>query len=407
MPRREEALITDTVDNLVIRSPPFLFPTPYPEPSFNTVDVDELSASLGLPSIKKNIMVDESLARSHKSRSYCGAPDPTAGTLIGKALDTPLTANALARYLHTGERISVDDVVAASRELQESRMRFGTPIREDGKATKMVCPPPGFYGEASREIKVESPLPVRNGVTDLQYVPMSPAQFSRARRDSPFQAAKHVQHHPRRPSSKRRPRAHTRVKRTDQGPEPSAADIYPDDANWEASYMPFNGRETVYPRPSFVPQLSPQRELQANDAISWPTPAEVYTQTESGRVYTHKPVTPPGSPIINIFENHFPPTKADFTAADDDVLALIGGLPSPSIATLLKFGATGLVYDDRPLSPGQENASRYGLRYYGLGIGDIWRCPGAEEGDLFRVRPRNHEGWGGWEWALKRGWGDD
>jgi hypothetical protein len=43
----------------------------------------------------------------------------------------------------------------------------------------------------------------------------------------------------------------------------------------------------------------------------------------------------------------------------------------------------------------------------GLAVGDAWNAPAAVEGAPFRVRPRDHEGWGGWEWAIQEGWGDE
>ncbi|KAF1849439.1 uncharacterized protein K460DRAFT_365321 [Cucurbitaria berberidis CBS 394.84] len=385
---------------------PYLFSSPRPEPKLGAVDVDELSASLGLPGVRKNVMRNDSPAHSQKSCPSQGPPDYLVGKLIGKALDTPLTAHALARYLNTSEIVSSDDTTAASRELQESVMGSGMLSRNDSQATKIVRPPPGFRGEASRRIAIEDPISVVPAVTEPKYGSTGPDVLLQAPRHNPFQPTNHIQHQARRSSSRRRPRAYTRVRRTDQGPEPSAADIYPDDANWEPFPIPFNGRERVPNRPSFVPQLPLQRVIQVNDTIGWPTPAEVYTQPTPSGVNMHKSDAPPRSPTINIFENHVPPTGTDINAADDEVLAIIDELPDPSATTLLRLGSFDLGCDERPLTPGQYDASRYGMEYHGLALGDTWNCPPAEETEPFRVRPRNHEGWGGWEWALRSGWGD-
>jgi hypothetical protein len=103
----------------------------------------------------------------------------------------------------------------------------------------------------------------------------------------------------------------------------------------------------------------------------------------------------------------------DLSAADPDVHTLLEEMPAPSVNTMIHFGALDLVGDNRSLTPDQENGKRYGMQYNGLGIGDDWQlAPVARSGsyenvEAFRVRPRNHEGWGGWEWAVRRGWADE
>jgi hypothetical protein len=95
------------------------------------------------------------------------------------------------------------------------------------------------------------------------------------------------------------------------------------------------------------------------------------------------------------------------SAADGDVLSLINQLPDPSIDTLIRFGAFDLLPEERPLTPMQESGKRYGMNFFGIGLGDDWVPPAAGENEPFRVRPRDHEGWGGWEWAIKKGWGNE
>ncbi|CAO2651920.1 Nn.00g002030.m01.CDS01 [Neocucurbitaria sp. VM-36] len=383
MPLLGRALPTDPMRWPVTRDPPSLLPPPGFEPNRNTVDVEELSASLGLPGMKKNVTFDQ----SHHSE---GSHDPF-----------------FAQHLNTGKRIFSDGSTPASGDYQRPMVGFSTPSCEDGQATKTVRPPPGFRGMGSRTIAVEDPLSVAPTVTEPKYVPTGPDMFRYAQSQNLFPAAHQTPPNARHSSNRRRSRAHTRTKRTDQGPEPSAADIYPEDAIWEPSYKPFLGKETEYKRPSFVHQLPSQQQLLVDDTISWPTPAEVYTYPPTTKVSTRKPDTPPHSPVFSIFENHARPTEQDINAADNEVLAMISELPHVQVPTLLKFGAVDLICDDRPLTPGQADGSRYGMKYHALGLGDAWSCPHANEEESFRVRPRNHDGWGGWDWALKHGWGDN
>ncbi|KAF2250767.1 hypothetical protein BU26DRAFT_269796 [Trematosphaeria pertusa] len=82
--------------------------------------------------------------------------------------------------------------------------------------------------------------------------------------------------------------------------------------------------------------------------------------------------------------------------------------PSPSISDLVNAGRTDeLVCDRRSLTPGQKDGTRYGVMLNGIGMGHSWAPPAASESEPFRVRPRNHEGWGSWEWAIRTGWADE
>ena len=171
----------------------------------------------------------------------------------------------------------------------------------------------------------------------------------------------------------------------DQGPMPSAADIYPDDANWTPSAPIYEGFDYI----AYSEQSFKQSQVIIDNAFNWPTPAQVY-KPESA------------------------PTTADIDAVDNDVFALMCELPMPSLGTLSSLGtlcgsniAAGLELpcDPRPLTPAQLDGSRYGMKFYGIALGDEWELPKVGdfgESETFRVRPREHNGWGGWEWALKQ-----
>jgi hypothetical protein len=393
--------------------PPHIMYTPRPpQPNFGAVDMDELSASLGLPSAKKEIQVEASPARSQKSRSSQGIGDGLRGKLIDRALAKPLTPQVLARYLC--RRSSSEDTTATIRELADSDGTFATSARNEGSAMKVVAPPPGFANETPRMIAVEENASIASAAQQPRAIPTGPAGYQHPHRpslsgtDSPFQ-----QHHARQLSDRRRPRRQARTRRTDQGPEPSSADIYPDDARWEPRREP--GHQIYYAgqpynmqrrQPSQF-QPAPQPELRVEDTMHWPTPAEVHQPVNQPSFAGHPAQAP------NTFECRVPPTVDDMSAADDNVHTLLSELPSPSVNTIMHFGALDLLPDDRPLTPDQLDGKRYGMQYYGLGIGDEWQL-GPVAGDKsydniepFRVRPRNHEGWGGWEWAVQRGWANE
>ena len=394
-------------------SHPMYTPMP-PQPDFSAVDIDELSASLGLPSARKEAAIEDSPSRSHRSRSSQGLPDGLHGKLIDRALTKPLTANALAQYLR--RRSSSEDTVTTIRELQDSSRTFATPDRGDS-SVKIVGPPPGFGNGTPRVIAIEEKVPIASAGQETGVVPTGPAHHMHHRfpsvsgsnilfqnhyrpgvigTNSPFQ-----QHHARRPSDRRRPRRQARTRRTDQGPEPSTADIYPDDARWEPHQEP--GHQTYYTgQPYNTPRrhpaqfhAAPRAELRVQDFVHWPTPAEVYQPEHD------QPPVPA------------PPSVDDLSSTNPDVHTLLEEMPVPSVNTMMHFGAPDLVGDNRPLTPDQESGKRYGMQYYGLGVGDDWQpAPVARGGsyenhEAFRVRPRDHEGWGGWEWAVRRGWADE
>jgi hypothetical protein len=431
--------------------PPGLFSPQRREPSFKAPDVDDLSASLGLPGMKNRIPTDDSPASSHKSRLSEGNPEDLFGKLIGRALDKPLTADALAYYMN-GK--SIPD---APQGGVQGFPRYGSNMRAEdredgeGQVMKVVRPPPGLGGGPARMIPVEERTAV---APEPQYVPTGPAAFDQGppRRFSDLSAVGHDPQyfdHARHPSSRRlyRSRAHTRTKRTDQGPEPSHADIYPDDA--VPNYMPRRPSYQQEPAGYFGTYIPPPREFQVQDPVSWPTPAEVYTQKqqpespprrsvfaqstaatlgayaqeqikgahaqEQGQTPLHRifeqynAIYPPQArtptPPFDLFADHRRPSTADMNEGDADMEALLNDIPKFFNAEIPDV--PDLSCDNRPLTPSQEDGKRYGLHFNGIGLGDPWMCPEAKEGDPFRLRPRNHEGWGGWEWAFKKGWGDE
>jgi hypothetical protein len=372
----------------------FMFPSQRTEPNFNTVDVDELSASLGLPSAKKDSMANQSPARSHKSRTSQGASNELYGKLIGTALNKPLTADSLAHYMKSWSDSS-EDTIKAYQDSQDPSNTSDYHSQEQGQAVKVVRPPPGFVNQMPRMVTVEDQRTSIDPAATMQKVgpPALLAYFqpypNMAQSTIPLQPQHHTRLNPR-----RRERRHTRTKRTDQGPEPSAADIYPDDAHWTPPQ--YTQQNYFAPRPC-VP-LQPQPVVRKEDATSWPTPAEVYKHEPQPPAPAHRPQD------FNIFEAHTTPTADDLSAADGEVLSLLDELPEPTIQTLINFGAFDLLPEDRPLSPGQITGKRYGVNFYGIGLGDSWQPPKVQELDPFRVRPRDHSGWGGWEWAIKKGW---
>ncbi|KAH7068183.1 hypothetical protein BKA63DRAFT_108095 [Paraphoma chrysanthemicola] len=372
---------------------PINFNTRRPEPDLKVVDMDELSASLGLPGAKKENMVADSLVDSLKLRGSQGISNELYGTLLGKAREKPLTANDLAHLLRNRSRSdSSEETVKAPHEMQDP---FAD--RDQGQVLKVVCPPPGFGNQMPRMVTVEEEhIPVAPAAMlqpfeyTAQFAPLHHHHQNFDQSNTPFQQ------HARRHSGRRRPRTHTRAKRTDQGPEPSAADIYPEDADWEPVQPAHQG---YFAPPSYQPKLPPA--LHVGNPAQWPTPAEVHTHAQSKQPVAHPKQN------VGIFEAHITPSPDDMSAADGDVLGLIDELPDASVDTLIRFGAFDLLPEDRPLTPMQESGKRYGMKYNGVGLGDDWEPPAAIEKEPFRVRPREHDGWGGWEWAIRKGWGNE
>ncbi|KAE8833754.1 hypothetical protein PTNB73_04865 [Pyrenophora teres f. teres] len=393
-------------------------------PDFSAPPVGELSASLGLPGAKRRNTTNDSPVQSHELR----------------ASDTDALAGMDARYLN-GLGAHQGDLIPPSQGIQYG---CGTrlPEREasEDQATKIVQPPPGFGRVQSRRIPAEESGAAALSVMERQYVPKGSDAMTQPRRFSD------LPQYPQRASgagNRHRPRAYTRGKRTDQGPEPSAADIYPEDASYVTRRSSYLQPAVPFLFPKVEPP--PQPQFRVENPVSWPTPAEVHAlrlqkpQTPRSliRLFDEQfcneapaaaPAAAPPSPPtpFDIFADHSYPTQDDLNSADDDVAFLLSSIPSlyyeqevgqtqaraqaqthtqtQTQPQAQGQGITDLTCDTRALTPEQLTGARYGLRYYGIGLGDGWKCPEVKEGEPFRVRPRTHDGWGSWEWAINKGW---
>ncbi|EMD90687.1 hypothetical protein COCC4DRAFT_186460 [Bipolaris maydis ATCC 48331] len=165
-----------------------------------------------------------------------------------------------------------------------------------------------------------------------------------------------------------RPRATTRTKRSDQGPEPSSADIYPDDAPY-----PSTRRPSYVPDPTLVfhDYSSHGRSFKPQDTTSWPTPAEVYSENPiQGPAHPSSSAKEDTEPGFDLFKDHYYPTDADIHEPDAEIDALLKAIPH-----LLDLHVPELKCDSCPLTPGQTDGSRYGMRFHGIGLGDRWMGP--------------------------------
>ncbi|KAG9194891.1 hypothetical protein G6011_04926 [Alternaria panax] len=425
-------LARDSINNSVLYPPLNLLSTERLRSDSNTPGLDELSAGLGLPGIRRSGTNVDLPSRSHKSRD-----------------SETLSEGLFAQYLH-GKSISTDDLANLPRGnkgyIQD--MHFGERADEGCQSIKLVAPPPGFTGERPRKIFAEERSSVDSVAMNspVQHVPAGPLAFGHPRYSSDLQSFNHAQHHghSRGPSRHYRPCALTRSRRTDQGPEPSHADIYPDDASFmphRPSYQP--DATSVFQ--GYISDVPSARQFQTEAAVDWPTPAEVYRQKPGSptrrsvfarnvpimqnRAPEHwspppassmsqymqqfgqpshplalkfPPPVPSPSPPFSIFASHYTPTHADIHEPDAEMECLLAILPD-----IFDLNLPEMPSDERPLTPGQTDGTRYGMDLNGIGMGDRWNCPDVLEGEPFRVRPRNHDGWGGWQWAIDRGWGNE
>lgn len=393
----------------------------YPsEPNYSSVDVDELSASLGLPSARKYTNTNKSPAHSQTSLSSQAPLDPFHSKLLTRAQATPLTADSLARMMQKSGSDSSQETIRAPREPQDPFVVHGSPAEEAIQAMKVVRAPPGF-NQKPRMVTVEDEQMLTGPSTPQQNSNIGQSSYTTPRRTSVEQSStprqQNMQQHAHQPSSTRRPRP-ARGKRIDQGPEPSAADIYPEDALWTPTQPVQVHHGYFAPPPYMTPQCQQPNQLLLPGHTSWPTPTEMRTgyEPQQPQVLHHPRPQRLESQHFNISENHVTPSAADLSASDDDILTLLNELPEPKIDTLIHFGTTDLIGEERPNTPMQETGKRYGLQYYGIGYMDEWKAPAVSEGhgwdspERFRVRPRDHKSqaaWGGWNWAIKNGWGDE
>jgi hypothetical protein len=209
-----------------------------------------------------------------------------------------------------------------------------------------------------------------------------------------------------------RPQFVAKPKRADQGPEPSSADIYPEDH----PVSPEHRRGSRMPYPTHkLPE-----NLHVEDETAWPTPAEAVTNKVA-----------PGRSSFSSSTLRQPSVSVGVNGQPADEAHSIQSVSAPEISTFitppnmspvkssLSDRSNKLMQDTRSMTPRQIDGSRYGLRFFGIGYKDEW-LPPAIRGwspnagpDVpwpktdFRTRPRLHEGWGGWEWAHRQGWCND
>ena len=371
----------------------WVWPTQRYEPSFSAPEVEELSTSLGLPGI----------VRKGKART----DDPAACPSNLSNFKSPASTNLHARFLnaqgvsdHTAigpqnlhnygfgvqneREIGEDPPTRTIQPPPEFARERPREILEEDQPTRTVQPPPGFTGESSREIFAERCGTNFADILEPQAVPAGPSAFRHPRRFSDLQSAVQAlqqRSHANRLPPKRvtRPRAATRTKRSDQGPEPSSADIYPDDAPYPS-----------IPRPSYVPDptlvfhdySSHNRGFKPQDTKSWPTPAEVYSEKPvQGPTHPSSSAKEDTEPEFNLFKDHCYPTDADIHDPDTEIDALLKAIPH-----LLDLDVPELEWDPHPLTPGQIDGSRYGMRFHGIGLGDRWMGPDLSRDPNIQVR---------------------
>lgn len=368
-PPQETARATHAVAGPTTHLPPFKFPPQQSQPDYSAVDINELSAGFGLPTPKVDTNEDASPTASQKSRHSQAHPGALYGKLIGWALDKPLTAKGLAEYLQNQDLRTPSELPAPTTSSPSTKSMH--------RDMETIRTPP-------RPAQVRAAIPAP---AETINVPKGPSAFHHQHRRSSNSSTSY-QHHTRNSSMRRYPRRTSRAKRMDQGPMPSSADIYPDDANWTPSAPIYEG----YDYTTHHEQPVEQSQVIVETAFDWPIPAQVYHPEPA-------------------------PTAADVDAGDCDVFAIMSELSELPLSALAELSTSqdlsvasglGLSCDSRALTPAQLDGSRYGMRFHGIAFGDEWKLPRVGEFDQsepFRVRPRDHDGWGGWEWALRRGWG--
>ncbi|KAF3047183.1 hypothetical protein E8E12_011577 [Didymella heteroderae] len=351
MPRPGAAPTAEVLQDPKPTLPHFTFPEPASklQHAYAPVDINELSAGLGLPSAKVETNQDASTVVSHESRLPQAHPGALYGKLIGWALDKPLTAKGLAEYLQNQD---ASTPLQGPGPMSVSPARTAARSREESTPTKSQSPSiQGMKTPNLRRIATPSPPETIAGTKGRD-----PTMHYQHHRNS--STASYRQHS--RVLSRRYPRRPSRAKRSDQGPLPSAADIYPDDARWTPS-APLYETAQDYLSCDQSRQMPEQPQIVITNPFNWPPPAQVYAPEP-------------------------PPTRQDVDDADSDILKLMDELPEPSLCTLAKLGNThdlratsvfglesaGLTGDERALTPGQQDGSRYGIRFWGLGYGDQW-----------------------------------
>lgn len=349
--------------------------------AYNTIDINELSAGLGLPVARVRPSGEASRAVSPKSLDTRAQPGTMYGQLMGWALDKPLTAEGLAAFLKTQDLRTLDEFhAAASASLTNTVVRHDASINQ--LETMNTSPSRIDHGRVASMTSVEA-VSVQQGSSAYQH---------QQRRSSASSAS--YPRHTHVSSNKRYLRRPSRTKRMDQGPMPSAADIYPDDAHWTPFAPLHEAFSCMNMRGPLIENLRP---------------APVNDMPASIDDVVNRP------PLVNMCSSPEPvaPTAADFGAADKDVLALLEELPEPSLDTLARLGnsqdlrhstAFDLPCDSRALSPAQVDGSRYGMRFYGLGLGDEWWFSRSGENKSPMASPQERHDLGGHDWALRQVW---
>jgi hypothetical protein len=335
------------------------------------------------------------------------------GKLIGRALDKPLTAKGLAQYLqgHANSSVIASPGSGSSDTVVAGRARQRSDTAETVRPPRSAFAPLGTQPASSAEytLEISAVVPPKAAARSTSY--QHRQRKSSDQHQPPPPPADYHQHVRRTSGRRNHRRQSSRIKRMDQGPMPSSADIYPDDASWTRA-VPLPSYTTTTTTTTTIPTYNPTPQSYVPPIVTpepthWPTPAEVYR---------------PRTPLA------LPPTTADIRAANPPVERLLAELPHPTPMTLAGLGVRPpsstsiststsaptsplhlhlhlhLPSSPRALSPAQHTGARYGLQLAGLGHGDGWRFEGMGVGVPFRVRPREHAGWGGREWAVLRGW---
>ena len=361
----EHAVPSNTMNKATNQPPQMIVHPKISGLKFSAIDISELNNSLGLSS--PNLPPDVLPTHSQTSRAVPSLPE-AYGNLIGRALDKPLTADELAGYLKSNATVSSNETTAAPGFSLGITTSSNLPGQEIGYGSKLLWPPPGLGHHNPRETLDEDAFLGLAFTLQSRHIPTGPRASSIPQNIYQYEATNPVRQCTNPPLSRRRQRAIARTKRLDQGPEPSVADIYPDDANWVPSHRPFDARDRLDIRPSLAPQISAPRDLQVENDIDWPTPAEVSHRAIVGEPPISKPLV-----SFNLFENHVPPTAADMNAFDADVIFVVDNISTEMMNTW---------FDLEPMSSESGQAlkpllrvNKYGLEFYGVGLGDSWNPP--------------------------------
>jgi hypothetical protein len=222
-------------------------------------------------------------AQGAASHSECGKlPRHTKSTsLIGLALDQSLTANTVASFVQQPTASGLLDTATSSSGKAFAQPNTGegdshserprTLFERDPAIISIVSRKDtrvganmegrGSYDEAKKLHEREAPNEQRIGApanvaTTVTSLPTGPSAFQQQHRHSSVSSGSQ-QSYARTPSGLHHSRRLSRTKRVDQGPMPSVADIYPDDAHWSPpavvhekgqSYMSYPAQHVQQPQ---------------------------------------------------------------------------------------------------------------------------------------------------------------